>query len=181
MSRITCAALIGLAALLVGATSLAARGGPDDAAALAARRQEMRAYALTHEGDARKGACVVCRLSCRSCHVIQKRGGAVGPALDKVGGRLTREQLVDQLLEPSRRGRSVRIEFADGRSKVFVLLEEGTDVLKVRDRDTGEVATHRKGDLEGFAVAGSDMPDGLVDRLTRDELADLIAFLVSLK
>jgi cbb3-type cytochrome oxidase cytochrome c subunit len=43
------------------------------------------------------------RLSCRGCHSLQGRGSDLGPVLDRVGGRLSREELETQLLTPRRR------------------------------------------------------------------------------
>jgi hypothetical protein len=43
------------------------------------------------------------RLSCRGCHTLEGRGGEVGPTLDRVGSRLSREELETQLLTPYRR------------------------------------------------------------------------------
>ncbi len=40
------------------------------------------------------------RLSCRGCHALQGGGGHVGPDLDRVGARLSREDLETQLLTP---------------------------------------------------------------------------------
>lgn len=43
------------------------------------------------------------RLSCHGCHAWHNRGGEVGPVLDGVGGRSTREALETQILTPRQR------------------------------------------------------------------------------
>jgi cytochrome c2 len=43
------------------------------------------------------------RLACNGCHTLQGRGGHIGPALDRVGSRLSGEELATQLSTPRRR------------------------------------------------------------------------------
>ena len=38
---------------------------------------------------------------CKGCHVIDGSGGTLGPNLDKVGDRLSREELRRQLVDPA--------------------------------------------------------------------------------
>src|SRR6185295_6987495 len=46
-----------------------------------------------------QGALVVQNKQCRNCHRLGGEGGARGPALDGVGTRLTRDQLIRQVLQ----------------------------------------------------------------------------------
>jgi ubiquinol-cytochrome c reductase cytochrome b subunit len=46
-----------------------------------------------------QGALVVQNKQCRNCHGLGGEGGARGPALDGVGTRLTRDQLIRQVLQ----------------------------------------------------------------------------------
>jgi ubiquinol-cytochrome c reductase cytochrome b subunit len=46
-----------------------------------------------------QGALVVQNKQCRNCHRLGGQGGARGPALDGVGTRLTRDQLIRQVLQ----------------------------------------------------------------------------------
>lgn len=43
------------------------------------------------------------RLACHGCHALEGRGGTLGPALDRVGSRRSREELAVQLMTPRRR------------------------------------------------------------------------------
>jgi ubiquinol-cytochrome c reductase cytochrome b subunit len=47
----------------------------------------------------RKGAVVLQAKQCRNCHALDGRGGQRGPALDAVATRLTRDQLIRQVLQ----------------------------------------------------------------------------------
>jgi len=46
-----------------------------------------------------QGALVVQNKQCRNCHRLRGEGGARGPALDGVATRLTRDQLIRQVLQ----------------------------------------------------------------------------------
>lgn len=47
----------------------------------------------------RKGAIVFQAKQCRNCHSLDGQGGKRGPALDQVALRLTRDQLVRQIIQ----------------------------------------------------------------------------------
>lgn len=47
----------------------------------------------------RQGALVFQGKQCRNCHALGAEGGARGPALDDVATRLTRDQLIRQVLQ----------------------------------------------------------------------------------
>lgn len=40
-------------------------------------------------------------MGCKGCHVIDGSGGTLGPNLDKIGDRLSREELRRQLVDPA--------------------------------------------------------------------------------
>jgi ubiquinol-cytochrome c reductase cytochrome b subunit len=46
-----------------------------------------------------QGALVIQNKQCRTCHALEGRGGERGPALDGVATRLTRDQLIRQVLQ----------------------------------------------------------------------------------
>lgn len=60
-----------------------------------------RAAALALEGDAARGHLVFDR-ACALCHVAAGKGSDYGPNQSDVGLRLTREQIVDAVLQPSK-------------------------------------------------------------------------------
>jgi len=47
----------------------------------------------------RQGALVFQAKQCRNCHALGERGGERGPALDRVAGRLTQDQLIRQVIQ----------------------------------------------------------------------------------
>src|SRR3546814_20199928 len=53
------------------------------------------------------------------CHALDDRGGNAGPQLNGVAGRLSREQLLESIIEPGQR-------IAPGSGTVMVVLNDGT-------------------------------------------------------
>ncbi|PWT81939.1 MAG: cytochrome B6 [Blastocatellia bacterium] len=47
----------------------------------------------------RRGAALIQSKQCRNCHALDSGGGERGPALDGVGARLTRDQLIRQVIQ----------------------------------------------------------------------------------
>jgi putative heme-binding domain-containing protein len=144
----------------------------------------LRQYALKNYGDVTRGGVLVrTTLSCASCHSLERGETLVGPSLWDVGGRLSREQLIEQVLEPSSRARLVRVQLdPDELGRVVRLEREDADSLTVRDKQTGVISTIKKADLAGgVKPVPSDMPGNQADALTPEQFADLIEFLLAKK
>ena len=121
---------------------------------------------------------------CFRCHQADGRGRDVGPDLSTIGQR-PRRFILESILEPSKEvGPSFQtwvIEMNDGRVKTGLLMNTYNDDYEYVD-EKGEkfrVNTRDVADIRG--VPNSIMPDGLVDRLTDQELRDLLAFLEAKK
>jgi putative membrane-bound dehydrogenase-like protein len=133
-------------------------------------------------GDGERGAEVFKRASCANCHNGSR---AVGPALDGVAGRFSREDLFTAIIEPSRdvspRYQATAIATRDGLVHQGMIVYDAVDGLILQ---TGATTTVRiaGADIEDRRpVAASFMPAGLLDRLSDGEIADLDAYLRSLK
>jgi hypothetical protein len=61
-----------------------------------------RAHAGSNPGDPMRGREVFFRddLFCKVCHRVGDVGGTIGPDLTKVGSRLSRAELIAQILQP---------------------------------------------------------------------------------
>ncbi|MGO9915382.1 MAG: HEAT repeat domain-containing protein [Isosphaeraceae bacterium] len=151
-------------------------------------RDELRDYALTHPGDAKKGETFFFDpkgVGCVKCHAAAGRGTArIGPDLTGLALKYDKAEIVRSVLEPSNR-------IASGYLRVVVAKADGT-VLSGLFR--GESNTHLDligTDLTPVRIAKSAidvrrvsetslMPAGLVDSMTKHEFADLIAYLMTL-
>lgn len=50
--------------------------------------------------DAAAGQKLVAANGCTGCHVVEGKGGKVGPALDGIGKQLDEEKIMQKLLDP---------------------------------------------------------------------------------
>jgi putative heme-binding domain-containing protein len=125
---------------------------------------------------------VFAKATCAACH---DGGGAVGPSLVGVAKRFSRDDLLTAILQPSKdvspRYRPTRVVTTDDKAYTGILVYEATDGVILQ---TGADTAVR---LAGASIASmravdvSLMPTGLIDKLTDGEIADLIAYLTTLK
>jgi putative heme-binding domain-containing protein len=162
---------------------LAARGL--DPAKLAARLADLTE--ATKTGNARNGREVFFsnKALCSRCHRVNGQGETIGPDLSMVGAIRQHHELVEAVVEPSasfvRSYRPVILATADGRTHTGVIASETSSEITLRTADFAELRIPRS-EIETFKEADlSIMPAGVDQRLTRTELADLIAYLASLK
>lgn len=131
------------------------------------------------------GAQTVRQLGCLQCHRFLEQGGGAGPRLDGIAGRLQPQQLLESILEPDRQ---VAPEFAstlivtvDGRTIQGRVEEETAEQVVVRTADSfaNSVVIPQAQIEERRAVSGSLMPRGMLNGLERDEILDLLAYLLA--
>jgi putative heme-binding domain-containing protein len=124
-------------------------------------------------------------LNCGSCHKIGDRGTALGPDLSAIGKLRGREDLLESILEPSRRIEPKYAAYvahtADGRSLTGLLVRRDDRVVVLRDGQNKEIVLEAR-DLEILQPSRlSLMPDGQLAGLTAQEAADLLDYLASRK
>lgn len=147
-------------------------------------------------GDAKRGEGLFFGATrCSSCHIVNGRGGQLGPELTKVGSARPRAYLVESIREPGRRLTenlsigdeatrkydTVTLVTADGTTIVGVPLNEDTFTVQVMD--TGErVHSLQKRTLKSFKhEERSLMPAYDVNRLNASDLDDIVAYLQTLR
>lgn len=137
--------------------------------------------ALTeHEGDPEKGALVYQKAACATCHQVGGIGVEVGPPLDDVKIKPA-EALLTDILDPNRaveeRWVSQSVEMNDGR--ILAGLVYGEDAVAITLRIPGGLTmTLPKAEVKSLSSTGmSLMPVGLEAAITKEEMADLIAYL----
>lgn len=140
---------------------------------------------LALEGDASRGETLFWSkaVNCGTCHKIGARGSAVGPELASIGRQRTREELLESLLEPSRRIDPKYAAFlaqcSDGRVLTGLVVKRDVQEVVLRDAQNKDVAL-RADSIEQLRPArNSLMPDGQMAGLTVQQAADLLAFLVA--
>jgi cytochrome c oxidase cbb3-type subunit 3 len=157
------------------------------------RSQEVKASAKS-AGDAAHGKELFYGdANCAVCHMVEGKGGRMGPDLTAVGGSRTRESLIDSVRNPSRRlawglteatkefpqeYESVTVVTADGKKIRGVALNEDSFSVQVMDMG-GQIHLLEKDQLRSFQKSReSMMPVYGADTLSDQELEDIVAFLV---
>jgi cytochrome c oxidase cbb3-type subunit III len=132
--------------------------------------------------------------NCSLCHMVNGKGGRLGPELTGVGASRTREALIDSVRNPSRRlawglneatkefppeYESVTVVTDDGKQIKGVTLNE--DSFSVQIMDTSEqIHLLEKDKLRSFQKSReSAMPKYGPDLLSDKDLEDIVAFLIS--
>jgi putative heme-binding domain-containing protein len=124
-------------------------------------------------------------IQCRNCHQVGTAGKSVGPRLDDIGARYSRTQLLEHILDPSRRIDTPWVNYTlvttGGRVLTGLLVQRTGESVTLRDpqgQDHG-IATSEIEEL--LAQQKSLMPELLFQDMTAEQLADLLAFLVILR
>jgi putative membrane-bound dehydrogenase-like protein len=144
---------------------------------------------LALKGDPGRGRQVFLRskANCASCHQIKGEGGVmgVGPALDGIGVKMSREALLAELLRPSQsilqQYYAWTVETKAGVIATGIVVEDMPDRVVLKDAQ-GKATTIDKKDIAQRSRSDvSLMPELLVGELTRQDLADLLQYLADLK
>src|SRR5438132_1734449 len=124
--------------------------------------------------------------SCASCHKMTGVGNEFGPDLSKLDPKLKPVDILKDILEPSFRINekyySYAIETNAGKLITGLILEETPDAIKVIENPLAKTESIliKKSDIaEKKKSDTSMMPKGLLDKLTREEILDLVAYIVS--
>jgi putative heme-binding domain-containing protein len=156
-----------------------------DAAREAKRLDEL--LAVARGGDHRRGQTLFNspKAACASCHAIGYRGGKIGPDLTAIGQIRSERDLLEAIVFPSasfaRGYESVVVTTTTGEVHGGVLRSDRGDdvVLMMADGQEVRLPRDRVADMQPGTV--SVMPAGFADQLSRQELADLLAFLKGTK
>jgi putative heme-binding domain-containing protein len=142
---------------------------------------------LALKGDAGRGEKLFWSqaMKCGDCHKVGEKGTAVGPDLTTIGKGRPREELLESVLEPSRR---IEPKYAvylaqtkDGRSFTGLLVRRGEKEVVLRDGQNKESVIAAKDVEELRPSRTSLMPDGQLAALTAQEAADLLEYLATRK
>ncbi|MFO0878995.1 MAG: c-type cytochrome [Gemmataceae bacterium] len=133
-------------------------------------------------GDAKRGQAVYVKASCAACH---SGAAALGPDLRGVAGRFSRDDLFTAILRPSKdvpsRYRTTQLTTTTGQSYQGIIVYEAVDSVLMLTGPGQSIRLAHAQIAERRLRASSLMPSGLLDRLRNEEIADLYAYLRSLK
>ncbi len=136
--------------------------------------------------DYQRGKQMFAAALCFNCHRFDGQGGAIGPDLTGVGRRFSLKDILESVLEPSKvisdQYAAVAIHTTDGRVVVGRIVNLSGDGMNINTDmlDPSKQVTVKRGQIEEIARSPTSMmPQGLLDTLKRDEILDLLAYLVS--
>ncbi|TWU28326.1 family 16 glycoside hydrolase [Bythopirellula polymerisocia] len=134
--------------------------------------------------DKERGRNLFHATSCAKCHRFRGEGGAIGPDLSTVANKYSLSDLLDSLLEPSKvisdQYGSQRVQTADGLLVTGRVIEfEDAYHVFTEDPDAPPTIIKREEVEEIVPSNISQMPVGLIDPLNKEELKDLVAYLMS--
>jgi len=131
------------------------------------------------------GRVAFAKARCTECHRMGGEGGATGPDITGAGSRFSSLDLLDAMLTPSAtisdQYQDTEVLTRDGDLYVGRIEGDADGVLKLRrlppqedliEIDVAEIESRRPHPL-------SRMPSGLIDVLQRDEVLDLIAYVLA--
>jgi putative heme-binding domain-containing protein len=163
----------------------------DVRAKLAARQKGQAAYLgkLTAELDGLRGdpdagqeVFLSPKVGCYGCHRAVGRGGNVGPDLSKIGRIRSKAELLESIVFPSLtvapEYRAYQVATRDGRVVTGLVVRDSGEAITLRTTELAEVRIARKDVDEMAPSAVSLMPEGLEKTLSRQELCNLLEFLV---
>ncbi len=125
------------------------------------------------------------KLQCAKCHSVNREGGRIGPALDRIASRRAPEFIMESLLEPSKEiepeYETVQVVTLKGATITGLRVNESNFNIQLRE-ENGRFHSFLKSELESVTVLKkSIMPDNVAELVTVKELHDLFAFLMSLE
>ena len=144
-----------------------------------------RTASLLGPGNAERGAAVYQSSGCASCHIVEGRGGILGPELTGIGGRRGQVYLREAVVKPAASHppgylvvRAVPINGAEVRG-----IRVNEDVFWIHIRDaSGQVHALQKSELARVdrELEATLMPS-YESRLSGAQLDDLVAYLGTLR
>jgi putative heme-binding domain-containing protein len=144
------------------------------------------ARANLKQRDFANGRKMFAAAGCYACHRFDNQGGMTGPDLTTSGRRYSAHDLLDQVINPSKvineQFSAVSVITEDGLMHTGVVVNLNGDRLTLNTdlTDPNKRVNINRNTIEELIVSKtSPMPVGLFNRMTKDEILDLIAFLIS--
>ena len=142
--------------------------------------------------DFQSGRKLFTEVSCVACHAMKGTGGKLAPDLFVLQAKLADQKtdvdkIVESLTEPSKeieaKYRTQIIATLGGKLYSGVIVEENDKVLKLSDNplkeDAGVIEIAKDDIDERDESKVSIMPKGLLNTMTKDEILDLLAYIIS--
>lgn len=136
------------------------------------------------EGNVHHGEAVFKERACATCHSVSAKDELFGPSLNGIGKLLTREQILESIIDPSRNIKTgydhIRITKKDGTIVDGKMVTSNKKDITMMVVGNQEVKIQR-GDIQSNKmIDASLMPEGLISGLDQSSINDLLGYLQSL-
>jgi len=137
-------------------------------------------------GDASLGKAIVeTKGQCLQCHRIGRAGSIAGPDLTGIGGMRRGADLEQSLINPDAEIRPDNLTVVavakDGKKITGRLMNMDTYTLQILDGSSLKLRTLKKDDLREYEVLKKSPMPNFRDKLSEQEISDVVSYLVSLK
>jgi putative heme-binding domain-containing protein len=146
------------------------------------RRKIVASYhdALTMQGNTQKGK-ILFSANCGRCHTPQEKGGRVGPDLSGINNK-TKEELLTDILDPNYaiEPRFVNYVLTTKAGYIYdgVISNETPGLISLRGGSADRNHTVLRTNMAGIHPSRiSLMPEGFEQKLTTQDIADIVAYL----
>jgi putative heme-binding domain-containing protein len=136
--------------------------------------------------DFNNGRRMFAASGCYACHRFENQGGMTGPDLTSAGRRYSPHDLLDQVINPSKvineQFSAITVVTEDGlvHTGVVVNLNGNKLMLNTDLSDPNKRVGIDRRTIDELVVSKiSPMPVGLFNRMTKEEILDLVAYLIS--
>ncbi|MEP4076816.1 c-type cytochrome [Haloferula sp.] len=148
--------------------------------------EEVSKVAVNLEGaDLENGKMMFKAALCMACHRVGSEGGAAGPDLSTVSGRFSAAELAAAIIHPSKEisdqyqfsligkndGSTVYGKVLDEKDRMLIVATSALDLTQTTEVDRSDVKS-----ITPSAI--SPMPPGLITPLNKNELRDMLAWLL---
>ena len=137
------------------------------------------------KGDAAKGTTLFMQAGCVACHQVKGQFISFGPDLTQIGGTLSKDGLFTAVLYPSAAIEhsfiGLKISSKAGQQVLGYVISETAEELTLRINGGASQSVKKADITEREELKESLMPPGLAATIGAQGLADLVAYLQTLK
>lgn len=136
--------------------------------------------------DFERGRKMFAATACFSCHRFNNEGGANGPDLTSAGHRYSPRDLLDQIVNPNKEINEqfvpVQVTQLEGQTVYGIIVNLNRDMIQINTdlaNPDQRIGLDRKRIKSINPSPVSPMPPGLLNRLEKEEIFDLVAYILS--
>lgn len=132
-------------------------------------------------GDPAHGQVAYTKAKCADCHKFGEYGESIGPALSGLSRRFSKREIIESILYPahvvSEQYASKKVLTIDGQALIGMVSQRDDRSIEVRDANN-RITVVDESEVDQILPSNvSIMPSGLLDNLTLNEIADMMAYM----